>query len=371
MAYHGKVGSFLYGTLGQPVVAGQIPKAKAWDGGESLGCVRGCLRLLKLPCYAHNLFALLEAHGCLCRTHACCFLFLDARGKALVRGQDDCGATGVFKEESADGFLEDGISLGKALLDACKGLFPCQGVQGIFVVEPGGKALQHGGKALRKVSGIALAVAELNSVHCCFNKGFVYALLGQLLQCREYELFGPWKIFFGHTLEASGIACLGKIHLQAVASGVLAKARAYERAAQGRAWHAFQNVLQHLQGQRAFQIPALACEPVHGKEALCALFCRIGPCHAGRGRKGRLEGNGRIHVAVPLAGKGPCHYCQALFFRIVSPEEEAGVGGMVVAAVEVPEFLVAERGNFVRAAAAVQTVEGVREDGVLAFLAQT
>ena len=75
-------------------------------------------------------------------------------------------------------------------------------------------------------------------------------------------------------------------------------------------------------------------------------------------------------MACPHALNGPVHDGKAFFLRVISPEEEAGIGGMVEFCMEVAELLIGQAGNDSRIAAGVLAVDVVRKHGMLAFFSK-
>ena len=83
-----------------------------------------------------------------------------------------------------------------------------------------------------------------------------------------------------------------------------------------------------------------------------------------------LEGNGGIRLTAFIAGKGAFQPCQPGVFIVVSPEEEAGVGRMIIGAVKGAELFITQVQHLGRVAAGVEAVQHVREDGMLGFFHQ-
>lgn len=139
----------------------------------------------------------------------------------------------------------------------------------------------------------------------------------------------------------------------------------------GEPGQAFEDVLQHLHEQGLMHVAAFAQQPVDREQGrFLAVGGGVGHFHLpGRVAAG-LQGHGGVHRAGGIALQGLGHDLQTLFFRVIAPEEETRVGGMVVAAVEIAEGLVGQVRDDFRVAAGVQAVEHVREDGLLALFGQ-
>ena len=84
----------------------------------------------------------------------------------------------------------------------------------------------------------------------------------------------------------------------------------------------------------------------------------------------RLQRHGGIHRPGGIALQHFGHTAQAFLLRVVPPEEETRVGGMIIAAVEIPESLVGQVRDHFGIAAGIQAVERIREDGLLALFRQ-
>ena len=299
------------------------------------------------------------------------FALLAGLGQTGVGQQHHGGAVFVVEEVIADGVLEDLLPGGQTGLDVGQRTFPGQRGQRIAVIEPGGQGLDHGREPAREAAGIVFAVGEFHAVDGGLHGGGIDAVLGKGGEGLEDEHLGVLHLARIHALETGGVVHLAQVGLQAAAGGVLAQAGADEGLAQGRARQAFEDVFQHLHEQGLMHVAAFAQQPVDREQGrFLAVGGGVGHFHLpGRVAAG-LQGHDGIHRAGGVALQGLGHDRQALFFRVIAPEEETRVGGMIVAAVEIAEGLVGQVRDGFRVAAGVQAVEHVREDGLLALLGQ-
>ena len=78
-----------------------------------------------------------------------------------------------------------------------------------------------------------------------------------------------------------------------------------------------------------------------------------------------LERNGGIHFPALVAGERVFQLRQPGLFVIIAPEEEPGVGRVIIGGVKGAEFLITQVQHLGRIAAGIEAVQHVRKDGVL------
>ena len=358
--------------LGQDhVFAGQIREGQARDGGEGFGAVRGLLAGAQGFGAGHDFLVVFVGKGVVDALELGGFGGFALGGEAGVRGQDDRGAVLVVEEPALDGAFKDLFAGSEAGLEGGEGLLPGQRGDGVAVVQPRGEAADHGGEAAREPARIVFAQVEFHAVHGGFHGcggDAVLRELGQRFHDQHFHVLGGAG---RDGAQAHGEERLAQIRFKAAAGEVFAEAGFDQRLAQGRTGQAEEDVLQHFQHEEFARVGGFARQPVEGHMPLVAVFAGgIGEFKLAGHVEARLERHGAVGLAGREARQVRLKQRETLFFGVVAPEEEAGVGRVVVRLVERLEGLVGKLGDNFGVAAGVEAVGHVREQGLLRVLRQ-
>jgi len=362
-------GQFRHGAGEQGIFTRQVFNPQGRDGRKGIRAVGRALGFHEAGGFFHHFGAGLGIGGGLHGVHAGLFRLFAGFAQLGVGQQHHGGTVLVVKEPVLDGLFKYGFASLNACLEGVERSLPGQRGQRVAIIQPCGQRLHHGRKPTGEAPGIVFTVGEFHAVDGGFHCRAGDAFFRQLGQGVKNEQFGLLHIARGHALETGRVVHLAQVSLQPAAGGVFTKAGGDERLAQGGAGQAFKDMLEHFHQQCLMHVPTLAQEPVDREQrALFALGGGIGYFDLPWGFQTRLQRHVGIDRSGSVALKRCCRQAQALVFRVVAPEEKAGVAGVVVAAVKIVKGLVGEVGDVFRIAAGIKAVERIGEERLLALL---
>jgi len=181
-----------------------------------------------------------------------------------------------------------------------------------------------------------------------------------------------------HAPQPGGEEHLAQLRLQPHAGQILAQAGVDEDLAQRRGGHLNEQVLQDMPGQIVRRTGGFAHDPVHGQHGpldvvpvlLVLVADRIAlkdPPGSGKGGlKRHLRGHGQgLEIMKPITQQ-----FQSVIRVVVAGKEDQGIGGMIVATMEVQEALEGQVWDVRRVTAGIQTVGDVRKQRLLGVFGQ-
>ena len=247
---------------------------------------------------------------------------------------------------------------------------------GIAVVTGTAQRLQDKVQAVGVTVAADLALVQLQLVQHRFQAIVIDALAGDLVQYPQYQCFqrvGPVRLA---ALDAAAEHHFPHAVFEAAQwGGRLPQVGGFQRLLQGRGTVVQQHAGQQLRLEQLLQIGALSQQPAHHQVGLALGTALVVAGVGALDAQGRLQALLRGHAngflqGLEAAQGAALEYLLVLGRGNVAEGHENGVAGVVVAAVEGHQLLVAEVGDMRRVAAAVVVVGRGGEQLLAQFVPQ-